>query len=181
MKKKYFTLLIILVLGGLILAACSNGSSPSLRGKVYYNNTDSMVYNAEVLLDGQVRDKTDYYGEFYITGLEKDSYTLRIRKKDAIEDYVETVYPNVNNNLIINAVPVADTTIINGQVNISNRTEYEASGINSSSNLRSASNFKDFSKAKIVQDEIIVKYDNSTVTSASNTVKEVQGLNIAKK
>jgi len=180
-QKKHLTLLIILLIGGLILSACSNGSSPTLRGKVYYDDTDSMVYNAEVLLDGQVRDKTDYYGEFYITGLENDSYTLRIRKKDAIEDYVETVYPNVNNNLIIKAVPVADTTIINGQVTISNRTEYESSAISSSSNLRSASNFKEFSKEKFVQNEIIVKYDNSTITSASNSVKEIQGLNIAKK
>ena len=64
-----------------MLSACSSGSSPSLRGKVYYNDSDSMVYNAEVLLDGQVRDRTDYYGEFYITGLNEDSYTLRIRKK----------------------------------------------------------------------------------------------------
>ena len=165
-----------------MLSACSSGSSPSLRGKVYYNDSDSMVYNAEVLLDGQVRDRTDYYGEFYITGLNEDSYTLRIRKKDAIEDYVDTVFPEVNGDLgIIRVDPVADTTVINGQVNISNLTQYDDSKISGSSNVESVSNFNQPKKEKFVQDEIIVKYDNSTITSASNSVKEVQGLNIAKK
>ncbi|MFW5988141.1 MAG: hypothetical protein ACOCQA_01740, partial [bacterium] len=75
MKKKLLILIAVLLVGGLVLSACSS-SGPSLRGKVYYNNTDSMVYNAEVLLDGQVRDTTNYYGEFYISGLNEDSYTL---------------------------------------------------------------------------------------------------------
>lgn len=183
MKKKFLILIAMLIVGGLVLSACSSGSSPSLRGKVYYNDSDSMVYNAEVLLDGQVRDRTDYYGEFYITGFNEDSYTLRIRKKDAIEDYVvEDVIPRVNGDLgIIRVDPVADTTVINGHVNISNLTQYDDSKISGSSNVESVSNLNQPKKEKFVQDEIIVKYDNSTITSASNSVKEVQGLNIAKK
>jgi len=182
LKKKFLILIAMLIVGGLVLSACSSGSSPSLRGKVYYNDSDSMVYNAEVLLDGQVRDRTDYYGEFYITGLNEDSYTLRIRKKDAIEDYVDTVFPEVNGDLgIIRVDPVADTTVINGQVKVSNLTLYKDSELSGSSNVKSASNFTQPNKEKFVQDEIIVKYDNSTITSASNSVKEVQGLNIAKK
>lgn len=181
LKKKLLILIAVLLVGGIVLSACSS-SSPSLRGKVYYNNTDSMVYNAEVLLDGQVRDTTNYYGEFYISGLNEDSYTLRIRKKDAIQDYVvEEVFPSVNGDLgIIRVEPVADTTTINGRVNINNLTLYKDSEVSRSSTIKSASNFKQSKKKKYVQDEIIVKYNNSTITSASNSVKEVQGLNIAK-
>lgn len=185
MEKKTSILIAILLVAGLILSACSSGGADdgnTLSGKVYYDDTDSMVYKAEVLLDGQVRDETNYYGEFYITGLQEDSYTLRIRKREAIEEYVETVYPNINSDLgIIRVVPVADTTIINGKVNISNLTQYDDSEVSGSSTVKSASNYKNINKNKFVQDEIIVKYYNSTVTSASNSVKEVKGLNIAKK
>lgn len=176
MKKKFWFLISILIVGALVLSACSSGGGGStLRGKVVYDYQDdsSMVYNAEVLLDGVVRGTTDYQGEFYISGLNEDSYTLRIRKKDAIEDLVETVYPGLDDDLKVYRVqPVSDTTTITGQVNISNLTKYDDSTVSSSSVLNSASNSSRFNKEKFVKDEIIVKYDNLKIPT-EKTVEEM--------
>lgn len=181
MWKKIFVFSVFLIFALILFSGCDIGGR-TLRGTVYYDDTETRVVDAEIRLDGIKRAETDYGGNFVITGLKEDSYLLTVHK-DGNEYFRQKISPRVDNDLMINIGDKDNSTIVSGKVNISNRTEYEAAASamkSQSNNYKAFSNVKKQVENKFIEDEIIVKFDFSNQAGALSAANQVSGLNIAK-
>ncbi|PUU94245.1 MAG: peptidase S8/S53 subtilisin kexin sedolisin [Halanaerobium sp.] len=154
----------------------------SLEGTVYYNNSNSRIFGADVYLDGDLRAETDKYGEFYISGLNKNSYNLRI-KKDGFHDYYEdSLLISEIDDVIVYLVPEDDRTIVSGQISIYNSTGFEGESLNNKlGNFTSLSNItKNRADDEYIENEVIVKYSDSDQVSSLSNSNQVQGLSVSK-
>jgi serine protease len=183
MKETAF-FIFVLIISVVILSSCGNSGdlTKSINGTVLYGDSDSRVVEAEILLDGIKKAETDYYGQFFIVGLEKNNYELII-EKDGKRYNQGLVQPTVSSDLTFRIGDISGSTMITGKVNIFNETRYEADDFQTASNknFKKVSNInKSFGKQKYVENEIIVKYDDSnTIESLSN--RELPfGLSISK-
>lgn len=186
MKKKFLILITVLVLGGLILSACSSGGESgftTFSGTVVYEGSNKGIYNAEVYLDNEQepRDETDKNGEFYISGLSKNYYNLRVEKNE-FNIYEGQININTDNNIVVELVPSSNNTIISGEININNSTGYETESLSSQSKSYKTLSNVDLKKKNndYIENELIVKYSDSNQVSSLNNSNQVQGLSLAK-
>ncbi|MGP3778339.1 S8 family serine peptidase [Halanaerobium saccharolyticum] len=188
MKKKFLILIAMLIVGGLVLSACSSDggiiSYTSLSGKVVYNGSDKGVFGAEVFLGNEQdpRVLTDQNGEFSISGLSKSYYTLRV-EKEGFKIYEKAINLNEDNNLTVNLIPLNNNTIISGKIGINNSTGYETVEVASSNK----SNYEtlpmedlDQNRSEYIENEIIVKYSDSDQVRSLSNFNQAEGLSVSK-
>lgn len=174
MKKTAFFIFVLIISVG-ILTSCGNSGdlTKSINGTVLYGDSDSRVVEAEIFLDGIKKAETDYYGQFFIVGLDKNNYEIII-EKDGKRYNQGLVQPTVSSDLTFRIGDISGSTTISGEVNIFNETGYEADQFQAASNynFKAISNIDDNNENKYAEDEIIVKYDNSNnIESLSNSSK----------
>lgn len=183
MKETAF-FIFVLIISVVILSSCGNSGdlTKSINGTVLYGDSDSRVVEAEILLDGIKKAETDYYGQFFIVGLDKNNYELII-EKDGKRYNQGLVQPTVSSDLTFRIGDISGSTTISGEVNIFNETGYEADQFQTASNnnFKKVSNInKNFGEQTYVENEIIVKFDDSNTIEALSNSELPFGLSISK-
>ena len=186
LRKKLYFFILFLTFFAIVITACSSDTVINnydyLEGKAVYNNSEIGVENVKIYLDNDLKTNTNQHGEFYISGLEENSYTLKAVKK-GFNDFEEVIFISDNNGILIRLDPIDDSTIISGNVDIINSGESLNNLLASSSNnnftaLSNANNLS--SKKQYVEDEVIIKYNKSSDVSSQSFVAQNQGLKLAK-
>ena len=195
MKKKKYFIIISFSLVILLLVGCGSSNSPFQNYKIYgtISSEDNglPIQGARVELSNSSGSKvifTSYNGYYSFSNIERGIYTLYVDKED-YNDWEENIYVNGNEKIDIELTPILGNSVVTGNVEIYNNTEY-TSAISSSKDkkveVRSVEYDKKITVNEYKKGEIIIKFKNTlsaqsvkTLTVA-NSLTELSSLNFKK-